>query len=313
MLKVLCRIENVTVNEIIQYNKYLGKNVFVIDIYRSPIEHKISMFFEKIASYHFNNSEEKVNVYSIDKIINRFNGLFPYLTRSDYYKEIYNIPFPESFDFERKILMQEINGINYIKLRLKDSSEWDSLLNSIFKTDIKIVKDYETEKKPIKDIYKQFKEGYKIPSNFFQSIENDESLKYYYSPEERINYLNSWSSKQSETFLPFTENEYTFYNKITNENQHICEIQRNHYIDVGCACAGCTRKRNIVLYKLSMGENVDETIDHNLANLEYKTIIRQNRIKNLQKFIIDSINNQNKIKSTKPRTIENGLGYCVES
>jgi hypothetical protein len=52
-----------------------------------------------------------------------------------------------------------------------------------------------------------------------------------------------------------------------------------------------------------MGENVDETIDHNLANLEYKTIIRQNRIKNLQKFIIDSINNQNKIKSTKPRTI----------
>ena len=46
MLSVLCRIENVTVKEIILYNQSIGKNVYVIDIYRSPIEQKISKYFE---------------------------------------------------------------------------------------------------------------------------------------------------------------------------------------------------------------------------------------------------------------------------
>ena len=35
--------------------KLLGKNVYVIDVYRSPIECKISTFFEKVGVYHFNN------------------------------------------------------------------------------------------------------------------------------------------------------------------------------------------------------------------------------------------------------------------
>jgi hypothetical protein len=303
MLKVLCGIENLTVNEIIQYNKYLGKNVYVVDIYRSPIEHKISVFFEKAASYHLNNTEEKVNAYPLVKVVDRFNNLFPHLNRSDYYKEVYNIPFPDSFDFERKFLLQEINGIKYIKLRLKDAGEWDSILNNIFQTTVKIVKDYETEKKPIKDIYKQFKENYKIPSNFFQLLENCNELKYYYSPEERIEYLNSWGSRQTEASTPFAENEYILYNKITLENQHIGEVQRNHYIDVGCSCVGCTRKRRVMVYKLSIGESVEETIDHNKANGEYKRLVYQNRIKLLQKFMADAVKNQNKIRSTKPRNI----------
>ena len=56
MLSVLCNIKNVTINEIINYNKSLGKYIAVIDIYRSPVEHKISTFFENI-SFHFNNTK----------------------------------------------------------------------------------------------------------------------------------------------------------------------------------------------------------------------------------------------------------------
>jgi len=55
MLKVLCNIDNVKVIDIIKYNKDLGKNVYVFDIYRSPIEQKISQYFEKLSTYHFNN------------------------------------------------------------------------------------------------------------------------------------------------------------------------------------------------------------------------------------------------------------------
>ena len=50
MLFVLCDIKNITINEIINYNKSLGKNVAVIDIYRTPIEHKMSSLFDKASS-----------------------------------------------------------------------------------------------------------------------------------------------------------------------------------------------------------------------------------------------------------------------
>ncbi len=57
MLSVLTGIDGISVNNIIEYLASIGKNVYVIDIYRTPIERKMSEFFEKIAQYHFNNSE----------------------------------------------------------------------------------------------------------------------------------------------------------------------------------------------------------------------------------------------------------------
>ena len=56
MLKKLCNIKNITINDLIIYNKYIGKEVYVIDVYRSPIERKMSTFFEKIDTLHFNNN-----------------------------------------------------------------------------------------------------------------------------------------------------------------------------------------------------------------------------------------------------------------
>ena len=91
MLQVLSRVNGITIKEIILFNKYLGKDIYVINIYRSPIERKISAFFEKIGSYHFNNVEEKVNNYNITKVINRFNNIFPYLAEGDHFVDRYNI------------------------------------------------------------------------------------------------------------------------------------------------------------------------------------------------------------------------------
>ena len=61
MLRILGRVTGVTINEIILFNKHLGREVYVIDVYRSPVERKISAFFEKIGAYHFNNKDEIVN------------------------------------------------------------------------------------------------------------------------------------------------------------------------------------------------------------------------------------------------------------
>jgi hypothetical protein len=67
MLRILGRVTGVTINEIILYNKHMGRDVYVIDVYRSPVERKISAFFEKIGAYHFNNRDEIVNNYNVNK------------------------------------------------------------------------------------------------------------------------------------------------------------------------------------------------------------------------------------------------------
>lgn len=284
-LKIICNIENITVNEIIQYNRKLGKNVWVIDIYRSPIEQKISDFFEGICIHHFNNTAENVVNYPIQKIINRFNNLFPHLSTGDHFKEKYAISFPETYDFaENKYLsVTDTHGIKYIKLRLKDSGQWGKILTTILGKNIKIVTDYETANKPIiNELYKKFKEVYKIPENLLTIIKSCPHLNYYYSDQERNEYLNMWATNIGTQHKPYSVSEYNLYTSISRENQNINEIQRNHYIDIGCKCKACFIKRSKMLQNGKM-----EKITHKEANVEYlankiRTVNKLNQILALQ-------------------------------
>lgn len=256
MLNVLCNIKDITINEIIEYNKNLGKNIYVIDVFRTPIEHKISYFFENI-SYHFNNTEDKINNYDINIIINRFNQLFPYLCNTDYYRQIYNIPHINTFDLKRKYLYQLINNVKYIKLRLDDFEYWSNILFNIFGIPIYTVKEYETDKKTISTLFKKFKNNYNLPINYFDEI-NNEKLNYYLSHEEKLNYINKWCNKLTETFIPFSKDEYIFYHKITSENQIYFNIQKKHYMDEGCHCLFCSKKRNKLLFKVKNKQTITE-------------------------------------------------------
>jgi hypothetical protein len=160
MLSVLTGINNVTINEIIEYLNYIGKKIYVIDVYRSPIERKMSEFFEKISCYHFNNSDENISKYNIKRISDRFNKLFPHLENGDHYLEKYNISEPVLFDFDKKYTIQEINNIKYIKLRLCDSNIWANILSTIFESDIVLITDYQTKEKKIGRLYNKFKSAY---------------------------------------------------------------------------------------------------------------------------------------------------------
>ena len=271
MLRVLYNITNITVLEIIKYNKFLGKRVYVFDIFRSPIEQKMSSYFENIDTFHFNSPNDVINTtYDVSRVIKRFNKLFPHLPTNDHYKTNYGMTIPPSFNFEKKYLLQEVDGIKYIKLRLKDSSEWSRLLSEILGTEILIANDYETDKKPIKDMYSKFKNAYRIPMNLYKMIENCECLKYYYSDEERQIYLDTWRSKICpEEFTTYTADEFKFYTELTLDNQYMTEIQREHYIDMGCVCLGCSAKRNKMFIQLKNGGQINEKINHTAAKIEY--------------------------------------------
>jgi hypothetical protein len=284
MLKVLSHINGITVNEIILYNKHLGKNVYVIDVYRSPIERKISTYFEKIGAYHFNNTDENVNKYNIHRVINRFNKLIPHLANDDHFIDKYDINIPHHFDYNNKYLLVKENGITYIKLRLKDSPLWGPILTNIFGSRICIVKDYESANKPIKDLYLSFKSVYRIPQNLLDDIMQCKYLKYFYSEIEQQEYYNQWRNLSTSNFVSYTVDQYKIYEELTLENAHIDYIQLNHYMDEGCGCKACDIKRAITTNKVVRGiplSNADQ-IKHEEAKTQLinKRVNQVNRINN---------------------------------
>jgi len=308
--KVILGIENISVNEIIKYNAYLGLNVYVIDIYRSPIERKMSVFFQDIASFHFNNLEENMNNYDINKVIKRFNNIYPFLATKDNYIDSFNISILDSFDFNKKYICQKIDDITYIKLRLKDSSEWGSILTELLKKEIVIVEDYETENKKLNELYKLFKSTYKLPHNYFEELKTCRLLNYYYSEDEKKEYLNKWSEKITNEFVPFNLQLYESYMQISLENQIYNFIEMDHYIDNGCICNHCSLKRSDLLHKAKLGIKIKEKIIHNeivnayIDTVKTNIVNKANTIKticakraNVIKYIKNSNINKNIIKS----------------
>jgi hypothetical protein len=271
MLRILGSISGVSINEIILFNKNLGRDVYVIDIYRAPIERKISAYFEKIGAYHFNNIDEKLNAYNVNKVINRFNNIFPHIAIGDHFMDKYNITIPNGFDFDKKYLLVKENGITYIKLRLKDAHIWSSILTNIFGTTIKTIKDYESSNKPIKRLYERFKNAYKIPKNLLDELTKCKHLNFYFSEQERNEYIGQWTKKSTNDFTAYTEEQYKFYEELTMENSHIDYVQLNHYTDEGCLCKACSIKRGEMAARLVRGATFIERIVHSDAKNELLT------------------------------------------
>ena len=287
MLSVLTGINDVKINDVLSYLAKKGKNVYVIDIYRTPIERKMSEFFEKISPYHFNNTASNLNKYSIKRISDRFNKIFPYIENGDHYFENYGIDEPILFDFDKKYTIQEINKIKYIKLRLCDANLWGSILSNIFQSEIVIINDYKTEDKDIGQLYKRFKNEYKLPVNYIESIKNNKYFNFYYNEKERNRYLKLWTSKLDVEIIPYTESEYKFYMNLCLENQYINDIQIDHYIDNGCFCKYCRNKRREIFFKAKVGETKFEKIIHNESVNDAKNE-KINEINNKLKNLVDT-------------------------
>jgi hypothetical protein len=112
-------------------------------------------------------------------------------------------------------------------------------------------------------------EEYKLPNNYFQELDN-ETINNYLSSEEKIGYLKGWSNKLTSNFVPFSKEEYQLYYLISRENQYYNNIQDKHYIDDGCCCRLCSKKRFILLTKIKNGydklKKNDYIIHSNIIN-----------------------------------------------
>ena len=242
---------SISVLDIIQFNQHIGKNVIVFDIFRTPVEQKMSLFFDLLGSYHFNRNKDSMNNISVDTVINRFNKLYPHISYPDYFTTLYPITETfESFDHENGFLeSQDTYGVKYFKLRISDfSNKWISILQNLLETKIWIVRDNTTSQ--FVDLYKNFKTKYQLPNNFFEDLKSLPTLDFYLTEQEKQEYLALWETNSTNLhFIPYSSQEYNLYCEIATENKYINTQQFNHYFDNGCDCFKCQQKRKNVLNK----------------------------------------------------------------
>ena len=183
-----------SVFKLITNNLTLHENIFIIDSYRNPIERKISSFFQHLSKFMVNY--ENINIC---ELINKFNN--SYLEDLENYHSIdeimnyFNINIFDSFDFEKKYNLLEYKNIKFIKLRFNDISIWNEILSNIFNTNIIMYNENLSENKNYINIYKNFKNNYKIPKEYLEKIKNDTHFKIYNTQIEQDEYIEYWKSK----------------------------------------------------------------------------------------------------------------------
>lgn len=170
-----------------------NKRIAFIDVYRLPIERKISSFFQNIHT--IPNYKQK----SIQELIHIFNS--NHLYQIENYHSIneimdhYHIPHFDSFDFKNRFNMKYSNHMIFIKLHFNDIHNWNHILSKITNKSILILPENISNQKDYNIIYKQFKEQYTLPTNYLSILENDKEFKIYNTPLEQQQYLSKWSKK----------------------------------------------------------------------------------------------------------------------
>ena len=169
------------------------KNVYIIDVYRTPIERKMSSLFANI-NIHIPNYNE----LSINEISAKFNDL-EFLKRLENYHSIdaalthYNLPLFDTFDFDKKYVMVKQDNKIFIKLLFKDIQNWNIILSEIFKTPIIMHNANLTKNKQIYNLYNQFKDNYKVPKEYVTQLsETDKAFKIYNTEQEQKMYIQKW-------------------------------------------------------------------------------------------------------------------------
>ena len=213
------------------------------------------------------------------------------LGNGDHYFDKFDIANPTHFDFDKKYTIQILNNIKYIKLRLSDSKNWGSILSTIFQKDVVLINDYQTTNKSVGELYKRIKDEYKIPTNYLELVKDCRYFNFYFSDEERKQYINLWESKTVNEFTPYSKDEYKFYVNLYLENQYINDIQTEHYIDNGCLCVYCKRMRKYTFDRAKNGETHFEKIIH-------QEVVNKEMVQKFFKFknTLNNISNSNNSK-----------------
>jgi hypothetical protein len=172
--------------------------IYIIDSYRTPIERKISSFFQNIHKHTDIKDFNNIHVNEVIEIFNKKNYIYyledyhPFDEILDYLNINNNIPF----DFSNKYTIMHHENIVLIKLLFKDINEWGNILGNIFNTEIKMISDNESKNKTYFTLYKKFLENYKPPKKYINCfLKHDKKFKTYNTHDEQNDYIQYWLNK----------------------------------------------------------------------------------------------------------------------
>jgi hypothetical protein len=170
-----------------------NKKLYIIDSYRTPIERKISSFFQNINLIHVPSYKNK----SCEELIDIFNT--SYLDNIEEYHSInpimeeYGVEPFNTFDFLKKYVIKEVGNIIYIKLIFSNINNWEENLSEIFNKKIIIKKRNLSKNKEYDSIYNKFKLMYKTKKSYINNIlKNDKQFRIFNTLEQQDIYINKY-------------------------------------------------------------------------------------------------------------------------
>jgi len=188
-----------SITEILEDTSNEYKNVYFFDSYRTPIERKISSFFQNIHLTFPNYNE-----LSTDYLINYFDkNLLKDIEEVHPIDEMltyYNVPLFKTFDFSKgyNIITQKCsNGTNkiFVKLLFKDIHIWDKILTEIMGKQIILYNENLSKNKNYYKLYNEFKKKYKVPKWYIDNyLINDINFKIYNNKKDQDEYIKKHSS-----------------------------------------------------------------------------------------------------------------------
>ena len=170
---------NNTLYEFIKKSMDSFNKVFVIDVYRTPIERAISSCFQ-------NKSDTTLDNFNYNLLIGENYSCIEEI--------LYELKLPRihKFNFKNRYNRIVYKNLHIIKIRFQDINDWDKILSTLFKREINIIPDNLSINKSYYNNYKQVLKNIIIPSSYFKSLINSNEFKLYNNNTEINNYILKW-------------------------------------------------------------------------------------------------------------------------
>ena len=178
--------------DIINASKQLGP-IYIIDSYRTPIERKISSFFQKMHT-HLPNYEN----IPIQNIITYFNENILFSSVGDHHPineflQNYKMDVFHKFNFKRRYNICNNGNIIFVKVLFSDIKDWDTIISQAVNKEITLHTANLTQDKSINKFYIQFKDMYRLPKAYLSKIEEDPEFKIYNTSYDQQKYITKWT------------------------------------------------------------------------------------------------------------------------
>ena len=123
-----------------------NKKLYIVDSYRTPIERKISSFFQNLENhvpdYKNKKVKELINIFN-NKYLNNLENGHPI----DIIMKNYNVKPFYKFNFEKKYVKKVQGNLVFIKILFSDIKDWNNILSKIFNKKIIVVSSNLSKKK----------------------------------------------------------------------------------------------------------------------------------------------------------------------